>query len=346
MSFAVCSYAQLPYNPDSNNDQIINSGDLTSFLSFFGSSFLPEGVVDIASGGTSASNLDDARANLLVSLFKDSMLIINTEEVPFGWVDAGFRATGNVATGFETVATGDFSTAQGYGTDATGNFSHSQNRFTTASGICSHAEGEGGTASGTASHAEGFGTLATSTGSHAEGYQTDALSTAAHAEGYQTTAQGQYSHAEGRGNTAAGTSSHAEGQNTSATGLTAHAEGNFTVASGARSHAGGFYTVADQDDQTSIGKYNETGQVGALFTIGNGESQLMRNDAFRVMNDGSAYLDGQLDVNGPVISNGQDLNQLITDLQAENAAQAILIQELQDQVQALIDAGITAPSEQ
>jgi hypothetical protein len=37
---------------------------------------------------------------------------------------------------------------------------------------------------------------------------------------------------------------------------------------------------------------------------------------------------------------------MINDLQAENAAQALQIQELQDLVQSLIDAGIAAPSEQ
>lgn len=329
--------AQIPFNPDSNSDGIVNSGDLTSFLSVYGQSFFAEGVVPIVNGGTGAETLEAARDSLGISMFSDSLWFVGDENVEYAWVEGSFRATGNIATGSNTEATGISSTALGSSTIASGNFSHSQNRLTQALGICSHAEGEGGIASGTASHVEGFGCFSNNTGSHAEGYQTNATQFAAHAEGFQSTASGQYSHAENRGNTASGVSSHAEGQNNIASGLTAHAEGNFTVASGDRSHAGGYYTLADQENQTAVGQFNLSDQVGTLFVVGNGTSQEMRADAFKVLSNGNAELSGDLSVDGSIVVNDQDLVQTISDLQAENAALAQQLVDLEALVQQLIE---------
>jgi len=341
---ATC-WAQLPYNPDANNDGVINTGDLTQFLTLFGSSFLAEGVVQIENGGTSAASIDEARQNFDIALFSDSSMLIDAIAVPFGWVEGGLRATGNVATGFDVSATGDFSTAEGYSTLASGDFSHSQNRFTQAVGICSHAEGEGGVASGTAAHVEGFGCSSFNTASHAEGYQTNSTSLASHAEGYQTNAQGLYSHAEGRASTAIGASAHAEGQSTSATGLNSHAEGNFTVASGSRSHAAGFYCVADQAEQTSIGRFNQLNQAGALFSIGNGASQAARSDAFRVSQDGSAQLQGTLSAGGDIISNGENLSLAVAALLLENQTLTQQIADLQVLVDGLINGVVITPED-
>lgn len=343
--FSLSCYAQLPYNPDANNDLLINTGDLTEFLTLFGQSFLAEGLVEVENGGTSAATIEEARLNFDISLFSDSSMNIDGSDVPFGWIEGGLRATGNVATGFQTLAEGSYSTAEGYSTSASGNFSHSQNRFTQATGICSHAEGEGGTASGTAAHVEGFGCNSANIGSHAEGYQSNAIGYASHAEGYQNNSQGLYSHAEGRNNSASGTSSHAEGQNTFATGLTSHAEGNYTVASATRSHAAGYYCVADQPEQTSIGRFNETDQTGALFSIGNGASQVARADAFRVMEDGSTIVNGAMTVSGAITSNGENLNDVISALQAENQQMAQQIADLQLLVDGLINGLTTSPQE-
>lgn len=343
--FSFNCFAQLPYNPDANNDLLINTGDLTEFLTLFGQSFLAEGLVEVENGGTSAATIEEARLNFDISLFSDSSMNIDGSDVAFGWIEGGLRATGNVATGYQTIAEGNFSTAEGYSTSASGDFSHSQNRFTQATGICSHAEGEGGTASGTAAHVEGFGCNSANIGSHAEGYQSNAIGYASHAEGYQNNSQGLYSHAEGRNNSSSGTSSHAEGQNTSATGLTSHAEGNYTVASATRSHAGGYYCVADQPEQTSIGRFNQLNQTGALFSIGNGASQVARNDAFRVMGDGSTNINGTLTVSGSISSNGENLTAIIASLQLENAQMAQQIAELQSLVDGLINGLTTAPQE-
>ena len=132
----------------------------------------------------------------------------------------------------------------------------------------SFAEGNSSTASGEYSHAEGNTTVASGESSHAEGDNTEAT--------------GDCSHAEGDGTKADGHASHAEGQGTTASGDRSHAEGNTTVASGDASHAGGYHTEANQDNMTSIGKYNKTytaSTITTLFVVGDG-AENSRHNAF------------------------------------------------------------------
>lgn len=340
-----------PYNPDANGNESIETGDLITFLSFFGGSFLPSGVLPVEGGGTGVSTVDSARLVLSVSTYED---VVPAGEVgPRGQVNGSLNVTQALAQGFGTTASGTYSQAQGRNTTASGAYSFASNQNSVATGVCSSAIGEGSSAISTAAHAQGFGSQASGVAAHAEGYQTDAVSnyshsegyrteasnTAAHAEGYQSTANGLYSHAENRNTTASATCAHAEGEGTSATadaahsegfqtlssGFAAHAEGYQTVASGLYSHASGrgstatasssaavgYNVVADQENGTAVGQWNLEGQTGVLFAVGNGADVDNRSDAFQVDNLGN------ITASGKVIASGQDLLLLITGLQAQ-----------------------------
>lgn len=173
----------------------------------------------------------------------------------------------------------------------------------TASGSCSHAEGWSTTASGYNTHAEGNETIASDNNSHAEGFKTTASGNSSHAEGSRTTASGNSSHAEGRETTASGSQSHAEGNYTVASGESSHAEGRNTVASGTLSHAGGDHTFAGTYAQTVIGRFNvkDTNGQNALshwLIIGNGSSDTVRSNAFRVDVSGTVFGKGAYQTSG------------------------------------------------
>ena len=194
----------------------------------------------------------------------------------------GSIAMNNLTVGTRTGTVGTNSFAQGNNCEASGNYSHAEGYNTTASSSYSHAEGGGTTASNTYSHAEGNGTIASGSNSHAEGTN--------------TTASGKHSHAEGNGTTASGTSSHAEGGYTTASGYYSHAEGYSTTASGDRSHAQNTNTKAQGYAQTVIGRYNIAQGTGTsmvatddAFIIGNGTSESLRRNAFKVTFDGKAW---------------------------------------------------------
>jgi hypothetical protein len=358
-----------PYNPDANGNESIETGDLIQFLTYFGSSFLPSGVLPVEGGGTGVSTVDSARVVLSVSTYED--VIPAGQTGARGQVNGSLNISQSLAQGFGTSASGSYAQAQGRNTTASGAYSFASNQNSVATGVCSSAIGEGSSATATAAHAQGLGSAASGIASHAEGYQTDALSsyshsegyrteasnTAAHAEGYQTTADGLYSHAENRNTTASATCAHAEGEGTSATadaahsegfqtlssGFAAHAEGYQTVASGQYSHASGrgsaatasssaavgYNVVADQENSTAVGQWNLEGQTGVLFAVGNGADVDNRSDAFQVDNLGNVTASGK------VIASGQDLLLLITTLQNQVDSLNAQVAEMQSQIDAL-----------
>lgn len=363
------STPSFPYNPDANGNEAIETGDLIEFLTFFGSSFLPSGVLPIEGGGTGVGSLDSARIVFQVSTYAD---VVPLGEIgPRGQVNGSLNITQSLAQGFGTSASGTYAQAQGRNTTASGAYSFASNQNSVATGICSSAIGEGSTATSTAAHAQGLGSQASGLASHAEGYQTDALSsyshsegyrteasnTAAHAEGYQSLADGLYSHAENRNTVASATCAHAEGEGTSATadaahsegfqtlsnGFAAHAEGYQTVASGLYSHASGrgsnstasssaaigYNLVSDQENSTVVGQWNLEAQTGVLFAVGNGSDVDNRSDAFQVDNLGNIYLPGK------VLANGQDLLLLITTLQSQVDTLNAQVAAMQAQIDAL-----------
>ena len=150
---------------------------------------------------------------------------------------------GSLASGKNTITSGEGSHAEGGGTTASGDRSHAEGYNTYASGWCSHTEGYNTYASGEDSHAEGGNTRASGDYSHTEGYCTTASGTYCHAEGSGSKAFGKGTHAEGIRATASNESSHAEGYETYVYGQGAHAEGYQTYALG-YGHTEGYQTSA------------------------------------------------------------------------------------------------------
>ena len=369
------NYAGLPYNPDSNNDGLIDVSDLLEFLPYYGESFDPEGIIPIAFGGTGSSNAAAARDSLGLISVQDSLW--GTPSSLWTWSNGSMRVMQRFAQGYNIVATGTYAHASGTNTSATGAYSNAQNRQTSASATCSSAEGEGTTASGTASHAEGMLSQASALAAHAEGYNTDATSnyshsegygtlagsTAAHAEGFQTSALGLYGHAEGRQTEVSGTAAHAEGQFTIASGDLAHAEGYETVADGYASHAGGYgttatglysratgrstiatatasaafgnETIADQENAVVLGQFNLVEQTDVLFAIGNGTSDDLRSNALDVQTDGTLRLQGAAEIAGEVFIGETAVGITLDSLLNTVASMQQTILSLQEQIDAL-----------
>ena len=367
------SYNGLPYNPDSNNDALIDVNDLLVFLPYYGESFIPDGIIPVAFGGTGSANAAGARDSLGLSSVKDSIWGSSS----YTWSNGSMRVMQRFAQGYNITATGTYAHASGTNTSATGAYSNAQNRQTIASATCSSAEGEGTTASGTASHsegmlsqasalaahAEGYNTDATSNYSHSEGYATLAGSTAAHAEGFQTSALGLYSHAEGRETEAAGTAAHCEGQYTIASGELSHAEGFESIADGYASHAGGYgstatglysratgrstvstatassafgnSTIADQENSMVLGQFNLIGATDVLFAIGNGSHDSARSNAMDIQSNGTMRLQGNAEVVGEVFVGEVAVGATLDSLMNSISSMQLIIVSLQDQIDAL-----------
>lgn len=106
-------------------------------------------------------------------------------------------------------------------------------------------------------------------------------------EGGANVASGYLSHAEGKSTQAVGDCAHAEGHGSKAVENYSHAEGYQTEAHGMSSHSSGEKTYADQDNQFVVGRYNKKKPSGqtyedSLFTVGCGESEATRANAFEV----------------------------------------------------------------
>ena len=131
----------------------------------------------------------------------------------------------------------------------------------------------------------------TTIGDHstAEGEDNIASGAFSHAEGQNTTASGGWSHAEGENTIASGYHSHAEGGDTIASNDFAHAEGGGTIASGDYSHAEGTGTIANMDYAHAGGYYNLSMSVGDRFVLGNGITDSIRSNCFRVTENGNVY---------------------------------------------------------
>jgi hypothetical protein len=74
----------------------------------------------------------------------------------------------------------------------------------------------------------------------------------------------------------------------------AHAEGWYSTASGNQSHAQGSGTIAYETNQTTMGKYNTTGNTSQLLIIGNGPNTSSRSNALRVSSNGNLNIAGTL----------------------------------------------------
>lgn len=140
-------------------------------------------------------------------------------------------------------------------------------------------------------------------GSHTEGCNTVSYGHYAHAEGNTTRAGGANSHAEGSETASIGVSSHAEGFASRASGFASHAEGHESLAIGSCSHTEGYRTITTNADEHAEGRLNKSNKGSDLkdktiSSIGIGESETARKNAFEVMQNGDIYVYGLGDYDG------------------------------------------------
>ena len=118
-----------------------------------------------------------------------------------------------------------------------------------------------------------------------------------HAEGERTRAQGSNSHAEGYYTQATTDNSHAEGAGTQATAGNSHAEGYYTQAHNYAEHAAGHY-----NSSPTISQYGFSGNQSAIISsIGNGNSNANRHNAFEVRQNGDIYYSDTEKIDGSTI---------------------------------------------
>ena len=161
------SGGNFPYNPDANGNEAIETNDLIEFLTVFGSSFLPSGVLPVEGGGTGVTTADSVRLVLGMSTYADVVAV--GEVGPEASITGTLNISQALSQGSGTVASGSYAQAQGRNSTASGPFSFASNQNSTATGVCSSAIGEGTSALATAAHSQGFGSVASGLASHAEG---------------------------------------------------------------------------------------------------------------------------------------------------------------------------------
>ena len=227
--------------------------------------------------------------------------IIIRDRDPLNYGNIGFRA---FDTSFSDEAdstygaTAFLSFAQGYQTVASGDTSTAVGSQTTSSGYASFASGSVTSAIGDYSHTEGVNASAMGPTCHSEGWDTTSQGIAAHSEGFGTQANANYSHAQGNITIANGIGSHAEGNNTIANGNYSHAEGNSNVTNGLYSHSGGANNFANSFAESSIGcnGTNLSGTSGSfvssdrIFNVGIGPNTSTRLDGLSVFKNGVVTL--------------------------------------------------------
>ena len=113
-------------------------------------------------------------------------------------------------------------------------------------------------------------------------------------------------------NTASGAYSHAEGSETSATGAYSHAEGSETSAAGAYSHTEGKGTKTTNEAEHASGKYNISNTGSTIFSVGIGTSDIKRENAVEIMQNGDAYMIGIGGYNGKNINSATKLQDAVS----------------------------------
>ena len=219
----------------------------------------------------------------------------------------GWRILGRDPANYGDIGSGavDLSLSTGASTTrgATGQNSMASGQSTTASGYAAMAMGQDAIASGDNSTAMGSQTTASGSYSTAMGSQTTASNSYSMAVGNGARASGNSAMAMGNYTTASGSSSTAMGNNAGASGDNSTAMGYYTTASGINSTAMGLYTTAPSHTETTIGANNTdattptaTSWVATdrLFTIGNGTSSSAKSNALVMLKNGNTTLKGAL----------------------------------------------------
>ena len=271
----------------SNAFQILKNGDATFYSNLSVKKNLDvEGDIDVTGTITATAFVGDGSG--LTNIFKGS-------------------GNNSIAMGILTVASGGYSTAMGVQTKASGGISTAMGYLTNASGDYSTAMGDLTKASGNNSTAMGDGTNASGYRSTAMGYETEAIGDYSTAMGGSTEASGDYSTSMGDGTNASGETSTAMGWYTKASGLHSTAVGNKTEAKAKNSFAAGAKSLAESHTEFVIGRYNETTSgvsstdwvnEDPLFTVGNGQDNENRRNAFQILKNGDATFYDNLEVKG------------------------------------------------
>jgi autotransporter adhesin len=212
--------------------------------------------------------------------------------------------------GGSSTASGGYSTTIGYNNMASGPYTFAAGKQSSALEVNAIALGDSAVALGTSSHAIGYKTLASAHSSTATGHLTDATGLYSFSGGYATQATNTSAVAFGFVSQATGVSSSAFGYNTLAGGENSFALNSVTKALGHNSLTAGFetktigwgssafgdHTTAGSYASAVFGAYNDTiatsdpnawVSTDPLLMVGNGISNVERNNAFTIYKNGS-----------------------------------------------------------
>jgi hypothetical protein len=211
------------------------------------------------------------------------------------WDDAGVGSH-SAAMGFNAEANGSYSSGFGFNAAASGEAAMAVGRFSIASGTGSFAIGADDSSN------EGVGPKATNRGSIAMGVQTISSGEGAVAVGFGSSATGFGAFAFGEGAIASGANAFAGGYESQAARGESVALGFQTAALADKSVAIGKNVTANTFAEVVFGIYNTTATLNKttwshndpLFTVGNGSSSSDTNNAFQIIKNGDATLDGTL----------------------------------------------------
>ena len=200
-----------------------------------------------------------------------------------------------------------------------------------SSGQSSIALGSGNLSTGRGSISIGAGNLSTGVESIALGVQTNSTGLSSYTEGTLTIAEGNYSHAEGFRNRATGLGAHVEGAFNTSTAQCSHAEGYYTNATSYCSHAEGYRNTTTNRCEHAEGSYNKSNQSSSIYgdagntqhSIGIGNSDSTRKNAFEIMQNGDAYVVGIGGYDGTNPNSATRLQDVILD--CENITYSALV---------------------
>jgi hypothetical protein len=274
------------------DDQTLSTNGDSLFIADGNFVILPQQVVTLDSaydeGGAGMGRMIFADAGAVLVQGTDGLQVIGTHgtgatlAIPdstsmmfFYPRKSAFRAGGQTNTYWEDDSIGVYSFASGLNTKAKGAYS-------TAAGFNQNVTGTAGTALGVGHNVPGFVGTALGGGNTASGNWSTATGINTAAEGQGSFSGGEADTAHGDHSTVFGRNNYAEGANSTALGMNAHAKSYM---------------------ETTVGRFNDTsgntsttGWVGTdrLFSVGNGTSGAVRNNALTV------YKDGKLEIAGLV----------------------------------------------
>ncbi|MCH2022991.1 MAG: tail fiber domain-containing protein [Saprospiraceae bacterium] len=266
-----------------------------------------------------AKNVTD---DFIFGTYKLDFIAGTEKKMLFNQMKGSFRAGGVSNTAWDKVNTGSHSFAAGYNTWASGNYStafgsgsKATSPFSLAVGYRANANAASAIAIGRSTTASGEQSVALGYKTNATGKSSTAIGRASTASGIYSTAMGYYTMASGDYGTAMGFSTYSTGSYATSMGYLAVASGNYAFsqgfstdatgnyssafgyqakAGGDASLAVGFYTSAPSFTEVAIGTYNtiytpvSTTDFHAndrAFVIGNGTAE-KPNDAFSVFKNG------------------------------------------------------------